>query len=128
MTHFKQTVQFLTLLLAVVFAQGCSVDNNDADLGQAESSDLVVSVQDLYWGTRDVGVETTQMLTLSNKGTRVIRINSVGLSGVNAQDFNSNLNQAVTLQAGETLDVAVSFAPATEGRKYASLEIDFDQI
>lgn len=130
MTHFKLTSRIVAVLFAAVFIQSCSTNNNDAaepDVGAA-ATNLVVSVQDLYWGTRDVGVQTTQYLTLSNQGNAAIRINSVAMAGLNAGEFSTSLDSAVTLDAGEAVEVAVSFAPQSEGRKYASLDIDYDLI
>ncbi|MCB1754241.1 MAG: choice-of-anchor D domain-containing protein [Gammaproteobacteria bacterium] len=127
MTNFKQLFQILTLLIAAIAVQACSSDAGKP-LAEANSSDLLVSASDLYWGTRDVGAETTQIMTLSNQSSNVIRINSVSITGANAKEFNSSLDESVALAAGESIDIAISFTPQSEGRKYASLDIDYDRL
>ena len=130
MTHLKKTSWTIAFFVVAFFLQACSSNNNSASepAVAAASPELIVSVKDLYWGTRDIGVETTQYVTLSNQGSTDIRINSVSMTGVNADEFSSSINSAITISAGESVELAVSFAPLSEGRKYASLDIDYDQI
>ena len=130
MTYLKKTSWITAIFVAAAFLQACSTNNNSGSKPAvaAASPALIVSVKDLYWGTRDIGVETTQYVTLSNQGSTDIRINSVSMTGVNADEFSSGLNSAITISAGESVELAVSFAPLSEGRKYASLDIDYDQL
>ncbi len=127
MKNLLHTIQASILVLAVIFAQGCD-STSSVDSAQATAADLAVSVSDLYWGTRDVGVETTQTLILTNRGEQSVQINALSLAGADASEFSTSLHGAVTLKAGDMMEVAVSFAPRSEGRKYAALEIDYELI
>ncbi|MDO6462545.1 choice-of-anchor D domain-containing protein [Granulosicoccaceae sp. 1_MG-2023] len=128
MKNFKNVFSTIAVIAAVVFASGCSTSGSDASLGQAEGTELNVSVSDLYWGTRDVGQTTTHEVTLTNTSAAALQINAIALGGENADEFGTSLEGGFELAAGESVALEVSFAPQSEGRKYAELTIDYDVL
>lgn len=89
---------------------------------------LFVSAPDFYFGTRDVGTVATQQIELTNRGADIYPINSLIITGDNAEEFSTDLRTPLTLNPAERVRVNVSFAPIDEGRKFADLDIDFDTI
>ena len=128
MKKLKQIYPVFSFLIAVALVQGCSNNQSEKNSPVSGQSDLTVSVSDLYWGTRDVGVESTQQFVLTNRSPSKIRVNSIDLQGINASEFDTNLAAAITLEVGEAIQLAVTFAPQSEGRKYASMQIDYDRL
>jgi hypothetical protein len=128
MKNVKNLLSAVAIIAAVVFSSGCSTNVNDKTLGQAEGAELTVSVSDLYWGTRDVGQTTSHEVTLSNTSAATLHITSIALGGLNAAEFGTSLAGGFELAAGESVALEVSFAPQTEGRKYADLTIDYDVL
>ena len=89
---------------------------------------LFVSAPDFYFGTRDVGTSATQPIELVNRGADIYPINSVAVTGENAEEFRVDLRDPVTLNPAEKVVVNVTFAPIDQGAKSAALDIDFDTI
>ena len=89
---------------------------------------LFVSAPDFYFGTRDVGTLATQDIELVNRGADIYPINTVEIVGDNAEEFITDLRDPITLNPAEKVTIGVTFAPIDEGRKFASLDIDFDTI
>jgi len=120
------TSQYLIpLLLILGFLQACSSETNTSS--DQDDIAIAVSTADMYWGTRDVGVETTQKLYVSNRGDKPVHITRVGLSGENASEFVAE-PASFTLSAGEMRAIDVSFMPRYEGRKFANLDIDVEAL
>ena len=119
----------LTVIAALI--QGCSAE--DSSGGGADndgSSYLTVSHDEMYFGTRDVGVETQQTLILTNQSADVYPVNEISLTGASASEFTlEDYDGAViTLNPGDQYELAVSFMPETEGWKNSNLQIDHDII
>lgn len=89
---------------------------------------LFVSQPDFYFGTHGVGTVATQNIELVNRGADRYPVRSVTVTGPNAEEFVTEIHRDVTLEPAQALTVAVSFAPISDGRKFASLDIDFDTI
>ena len=89
---------------------------------------LFVSAPDFYFGTRDVGTRTSQEIELVNRGGDIYPINSLSVTGENAEEFSADLHAPITLAPAEMVRVNVTFSPIDEGRKFAALDIDFDTI
>ena len=124
---------FLLLGLLTLMIQGCTQDGSEnPDQGAAGNngtSYLTVSHRDVYFGTREVGAETSQKVTLTNQSADVYPINSIAVSGAGASEFSLDYDKnGMTLNPGEQLLLAVNFLPLTEGRKYSKLDIDHDII
>lgn len=122
MTRNKFTLAVISLIASLLI-QACG---NEKVSEETKNSDLRISASDLYWGTRDVGVVSTQRITLTNQSSNKIRINGISLSGANSAEFYSEMEGSLILNAGETAQIPVSFKPHSEGRKFASLDINYD--
>lgn len=122
------------ILIVVGFAtigllHGCSGESGPAaPTPGVGGSYLHVSVPDFYFGTREVGTQASQMINIANRGADAYPINSVRVTGDNADEFTTDFYNKIVLNPAEAIDLNVNFAPVTEGRKYAELDIDFDTI
>jgi len=61
-------------------------------------------------------------------GVDTYPINHIAISGDNAEDFVSELPQAIVLEPGDDLKIDVVFSPLGGGQRTASLDIDYDTI
>lgn len=80
-------------------------------------------------GAVEVGSEVNQTITLSNLGggdENSIQINGLMLGGANSNEFTVQLPADTTLDPGESVDISITFFPATTGGKTATLSIDHD--
>lgn len=89
---------------------------------------LHVSVPDFYFGTREVGTQVSQIINISNRGADVYPINTIRVTGDNADEFTTDFYNKIVLNPAEAIDLSINFSPVTQGRKYAALDIDFDTI
>ena len=89
---------------------------------------LYVSTTDFYFGTRDVGTTATQEIEIANRGADLYPLNSVSIMGADAEEFVTDLYDDITLQPAQAIKVRVTFAPITDGRKFADLVVDYDTI
>lgn len=79
------------------------------------------SASSLSFGNTLVGSSASQATTLTNSGTGGLTISQATITGAG---FNvSGFTRAVTLAAGESLTLNVSFAPATTGSVTGSLSV-----
>ncbi len=72
-------------------------------------------------------VGDTQVVTLQfqNTGTAFLNVSNLSFSGANATDFSTNL-QALSLAPNATFNAALSFSPAEDGPRMATLTIAND--
>ncbi len=89
---------------------------------------LFVSVPKFYFGTQDVGTRSTQEIEISNRGGDIYPIKSLKLVGENSDEFETDHLESLVLNPAEAVKVRLTFAPITDGRKFADLDIDFDTI
>ena len=118
----------LCVLTAVLIA-GCMAEEESA---KRDSEDDIVGLQmslsDYRFGVQDVGSETPQMIYLRNVGVDTYPINSVMIGGENAEDFTVAVQEGITLEPGDKVDLDVAFAPVGEGQRVATLDIDYSVI
>ena len=72
---------------------------------------------------------TNDTVTLTHTGVAGspdINVTDVTITGADATDFSDDFAVPVALAPGETLDIEVTFTPATNGVKAAALEVDHD--
>ena len=150
------TRQYAVLPLITVFIAGCSggdsgdgsigleddvigvqqdvqgvqqpVSINEAPREEAVPQFLHASMPDFYFGTRDVGTQSTQTIELLNRSGDIYPLHGLELVGANAEEFRTNFFGEITLNPAEKLLVDVTFVPLTDGQKTASLHIDYDII
>jgi len=89
---------------------------------------LHVSVPDFYFGTREVGTQASQTINIANRGADAYPIKSIKVTGDHADEFSTDFYKEIVLNPAEAIDLEVNFAPVTDGRKYAALDIDFETI
>ncbi len=89
---------------------------------------LHVSVPDFYFGTREVGTQASQKINIANRGADIYPIKTVRITGDNADEFTTDFYNEIVLNPAEAIDLNVNFAPVTDGRKFAALDIDFETI
>lgn len=77
------------------------------------SAQLTSSPANLRFGAVDVGQGETQLITLTNSGTLSVTITSSAVSG--SAYATSPLNLPLTLSAGQSVDVNVTFTPGATG-------------
>jgi hypothetical protein len=86
---------------------------------------ICASVSSVDFGSVPIGATSAvQSIVITNCGTQVLDIYSVGLTGANAGDYVINGNgcgQGILVGASCTIDV--SFAPTTNGQRSAALSI-----
>lgn len=120
----------LLSILAVTLLQACDGGSSATRKQQKGVGDsyLFVSVPNFYFGTRDVGSNVSQDIRITNQGGDIYPIRSLTIDGANAEEFATEMYSNITLNPSEAVDLNISFAPITEGRKSAELNIDFDTI
>jgi hypothetical protein len=77
------------------------------------AAQLISSPPNLRFGQVDVGRTETQLVTLTNSGTSSVTITSSAVSG--AAFATSSLNLPLTLAAGQSVDLNITFTPGTTG-------------
>jgi hypothetical protein len=82
---------------------------------------LSASTSSLSFGNALVGSSASQTMTVTNSGTGSVSIAQAAISG--AGFTFSGCSGAVTLAAGQSLTLTVSFAPATAGSATGSLSV-----
>jgi hypothetical protein len=80
---------------------------------------LSANTSSLNFGNTLVGSSTSQAITLTNTGTASVNLSQVAITG--AGFTVSGFTGTVTLAAGQSLSLNVSFAPATSGSAAGSL-------
>jgi P pilus assembly chaperone PapD len=87
----------------------------------AQSYLLSASASSLGFGSTLVGSSASQAISLTNVGTASVNISQVAITGTGFMFGGSP--GAVTLAAGQSLTLTVSFAPTTAGNATGSLSI-----
>lgn len=138
--HLRQSGKAccITLSALIVTACGGSGGGNDAVINDdgsvvttsngASANYLVASVQDFYYGTRNVGTASTQQIELSNRSGDVYPIHRLELVGADAEQFKTNFIGDITLNPAEKIAIDVTFSPITDGQKAAQLHVEYDII
>jgi len=114
--------------IAIVLLQSCGGSASQAPGNQVDDTYLYVSIPDFYFGTRDVGTSSTQEIEIANRGADLYPLRSVSIKGENSEEFITDIYDDITLQPAQAIRVRVTFAPITDGRKFADLVVDYDTI
>lgn len=108
----------LTLSFALGFALIAALAPTSA---VASTPQLVCSPSSLRFGEIDTGQTETMLVTVTNSGETSVKLSGIS---VNNSDFvTSSVDLPVTLAAGESLDLNVSFTPKATG--YAGGTVSF---
>jgi len=89
---------------------------------------LHISTPDFYFGTKDVGSKATQSIQIANRGADIYPLNSISISGNNAEEFSTEVLDDVVLKPAEAITVDITFQPITDGRKFANFVVDYDTL
>jgi hypothetical protein len=87
---------------------------------------VTLSVSSLTFGNQLVNTTSSaQTFTITNSGTADLNISKIGLSGTNASvfAFTTASQLPITVAAGASTSVNVTFAPAAQGNQSATLSI-----
>ncbi len=117
------------VIAAATLVVGCVAEEESGK--RSDDEDIVglkLSLSDYRFGVQDVGSDTAQVFKLRNVGVDTYPINSVAISGENAADFTVDVEEGVTLEPGDKLDLNVAFVPVGEGQRVSSLDIDYAVI
>lgn len=125
-SYFRTNTIALTVSVALLGA--CTGSGEDTGEILEEISGIKVSLSDYRYGVQDVGSRTPQMFKISNVGVDTYPINTIVITGENAEDFLSEIPEGVVLEPGDELEVGVEFSPLGDGQRIASLDIDYDTI
>ena len=120
-------VGIASLISATLASCGGGGSSAPAGTGVAGSY-LYISVPTFYFGTLDVGTRSTQEIQITNRGGDIYPINSLKIIGDNSDEFETDHVEEIVLNPSEAVKVRLTFAPVTDGRKFADLDIDFDTI
>lgn len=88
----------------------------------AAEADIAVDPASVNFGSVTVGSSKDGSVSILNEGTAALNINSVSVGGANASEFIQS-HQCATIAAGDSCDVDLTFTPAGEGSKGATLTI-----
>jgi len=123
----KKSIALLCSFTGILI--GCGADSGpQAPTPGVGGSYLHVSVPDFYFGTREVGTKASQTINITNRGADAYPIKTVRVTGDNADEFTTDFYSEIVLNPAEAIDLNIDFAPVTDGRKYAALDIDFETI
>ncbi len=78
----------------------------------------------LNFNGQAVGMSVMQQTTLTNTGTAVLDIDSIGITGANAEEFSQTNTCGETLAANANCTITVTFTPTTVGSATASISVN----
>ena len=93
--------------------------------GEGQSEGLVPSPTKLHFFSQQAGTTSEpKLLRLINHEINQVEVLSVSLSGYNSSEFAHSFTEATIITAGDSLDLFVTFSPASLGTKVADLTIE----
>ena len=129
----RATARVAALAAALALA-GCGGGGSSSDVPRDDpvigenGTYLFLSQPRFYFGTREVGTSRTDTVEIQNRGADAYPLKSIALAGDDLDDFRIPFYGEITLQPAQAIRVPITFAPFADGRKYASLEIDYETI
>jgi hypothetical protein len=116
------------LIFEAVSAYGNNIFIDDVRVEEIPSNPVfAITPASKDFGTVNINqTSDAQTFTISNTGAGTLTINSVGITGDNADQFSlTDANSyAIGLGAGESITVDVAFVPTSAGAKAADLSIE----
>jgi len=95
----------------------------------APSPTVNLTPTSLSFGNQVVGTTSaTKTMTLLNRGSSVLNISNIALTGTNSADFAQSNNCPATLAIGASCTFNVTFTPASTGNRSASLTLTDNAI
>jgi len=102
-----------------ISVSGTGTSASSASSTSSQSYLLSANASNLSFGNILVGSSASQAIALTNTGTASVNLSQVAITGAGFTE--SGFTGAVTLAAGQSLSLNVSFAPATGGSATGSL-------
>jgi hypothetical protein len=85
---------------------------------------VALSPASIGFGSQAVGTTSSAIpVTLSNTGTSLLTINSIGITGTNPGDFAQINTCGSSLAVATSCTISVTFAPTTAGARQASISV-----
>lgn len=106
-----------------------TIDFDDAAVANAQTIPSVVasislSTNTLSFANQALGTTSSaRAVTVTNPGAIALAISSIAVSGTNASDFAQTNNCPASLAASSTCTINVTFAPAANGSRAASVHM-----
>jgi Ca2+-binding RTX toxin-like protein len=117
---------FIALAAALVAALVAAFFVFGAKEAEAQEQTITIEPTEVGFGAVELAANPqTRTITVTNNGTTSLVIGGVNISGLNADDFDLVTTidplSGLSVGAGQTATLEVSFDPATEGVKEANL-------
>jgi len=95
-----------------------------AGSGIAAGPSAILSANTVTFGTTNVGsTNVAPAITLTNSGTAVLDISSIGIAGTNATSFSQTNTCGTTLAINASCSITITFKPLAAGTLTASLTV-----
>ncbi len=92
--------------------------------GAAAAPTVQISANSLAFGSTAVGsTNTAPAITLTNTGTGLLTLTSIGFTGTNATSFTQTNTCGTTVAAGANCSITISFRPTVAGSLTAALSV-----
>jgi len=85
---------------------------------------VTASPSSVDFGEQTVGAKSAQTVTLTNLNSSAVKVDAIGISGINSQDF-SETHKCKSLPAQGSCNVKVTFKPQAIGDRSASLNVAY---
>jgi FG-GAP-like repeat/Abnormal spindle-like microcephaly-assoc'd, ASPM-SPD-2-Hydin/Protein of unknown function (DUF1573) len=86
---------------------------------------MSITPSSLTFGTQNLGTTSApQVVSVTNKSTSAVTVNSVSFTGTNSTDFAQTNTCGKSLAADATCDITVTFTPGGTGSRSASLSLN----
>lgn len=81
----------------------------------------------LNFGTQPIGTTSLpKYINLTNKGSEVVNISGISITGANAGDFAQQNNCGTSVASGASCKIKVRFTPSQQGKRTAAVSISDD--
>jgi len=118
-------VEFDTGSLTIT-ADGSTIANSVAIYGTSTLGSIMSVAGDFKFPDTAVSKTATGSIRIANAGRLALSAVKFGLSGNESSDFTFTPSQCSTIPVGGSCTVALTFTPAAEGGRYASITITSD--
>ena len=95
--------------------------------GSPSPGNLTASPTSVHFFSQQVGTTSAaETVTLNNTGGTTLTVSNIALTGAHASEFSHNASTPVTLAAGASTSVNITFSPTSAGSKDAAIEFTHD--
>jgi Abnormal spindle-like microcephaly-assoc'd, ASPM-SPD-2-Hydin len=116
---FSGRLAFIFALAALVASAGCGL----TDSATNNNGQLLASSASVSFGNINVGSSTSQLVTLTNRGTTVVNIGKIAASG---PGFSASGGSNAALSPDQSVSVYVNFNPGAAGAVRGTVSISSD--